>query len=57
MDVAPFEGSRFNSLLEKIKEVYDEHYQDEFYAVYWSNVGSSADGRDCVLAWYFDSWS
>ena len=49
--------SRYNALVAKAKEVYTKKLPNETFGIYKNQLGDSNDGRDVMIAWFFDGLS
>lgn len=55
-EIKDYDMYRFNSLMEKVKEVYDTKKYSHGFNVYASRF-DSGDGEDVVLEWQFEKWA
>jgi hypothetical protein len=55
-DIKPFKMYKFNEMLEKVVEVYNEKKYEHGFSVYTSRFDSD-DGEDVVLEWQFEKWA
>ncbi|WP_340076539.1 hypothetical protein [Leptobacterium sp. I13] len=57
-DIKRGKGKEAMDLIAKVKKVYAEKIPNETYGVYTNEMGSTKEGRDLALVWFFEksSW-